>query len=105
SAAAVFIDLDNFKAINDSLGHQAGDELLCAFAARLAAVIRESDALGRLGGDEFVVVAEEQVMSAGPELLAERLLAVLEQPFILSGHEDQPLTVSASIGIAISETG
>jgi diguanylate cyclase (GGDEF)-like protein len=105
SAAAVFIDLDNFKAINDSLGHAVGDELLCAFATRLSAVVRETDALGRLGGDEFVVVTEDQFLSAGPELLAERLLDVLKQPFVLNGRSDRPLTVSASIGIAVGGGG
>ncbi len=98
--AALFIDLDNFKSINDSLGHAAGDELLRAVAARLQGVVRESDALGRLGGDEFVVVADELSLAAGPELIAERLLDALKQPFHLTGHEDTPLTVTASVGVA-----
>ena len=79
--AALFIDLDNFKAINDSLGHAAGDELLHAVAARLTAVVRESDAVGRLGGDEFVVIASELSFASGPELIAERVLEALDQPF------------------------
>ena len=82
--AALFVDLDNFKAINDSLGHGVGDELLCAVAARLEGVIRETDALGRLGGDEFVVVADGLSLAAGPELIAERLLEAFKEPFTLS---------------------
>ena len=81
--AALFIDLDNFKAINDSLGHGAGDELLCAVATRLERLTRETDALGRLGGDEFVVVADGLSLAAGPELIAERLLEAFEEPFVL----------------------
>src|ERR1700683_2759786 len=76
--AALFVDLDNFKGINDSLGHAAGDELLRAVAARLQRVVRDSDALGRLGGDEFVVLAEDLSLAAGPELIAERLLDTLK---------------------------
>jgi diguanylate cyclase (GGDEF)-like protein len=98
--AALFVDLDNFKAINDSLGHNVGDELLCAVAARLDGVIRETDALGRLGGDEFVVVADGLSLAAGPELIAERLLEAFKEPFNLNGAEDTRVFVKASIGIA-----
>ncbi len=102
--AALFIDLDNFKTINDTLGHGAGDELLQAVAARLEGVVRDIDALGRLGGDEFVVVAEGISVEAGPELIAERLLDALQQPFELSStSENTRLTVTASIGIAIGD--
>ncbi len=99
--AALFVDLDNFKGINDSLGHGAGDRLLKGVAARLEAAIRETDALGRLGGDEFVVIAEGMSLAAGPELIAERLLAALAQPFKLS--DATRLTVTASVGIAMGD--
>jgi len=98
--AALFIDLDNFKSINDSLGHSVGDELLRAAAARLEGVVRHVDAVGRLGGDEFVVIAEELSLAAGPELVAERLLDALTQPFKLGDDGKTCLTVTASIGIA-----
>jgi len=100
--AAFFIDLDNFKSINDTLGHAAGDELLRGVAARLDAVVRDVDALGRLGGDEFVVVAGDMSLVAGPELIAERLLDALTEP-IKIGEEQTPVTVTASIGIAAGE--
>jgi diguanylate cyclase (GGDEF)-like protein len=103
--AALFIDLDNFKGINDTLGHGVGDELLCAVSERLKGVVRQADALGRLGGDEFVVIAEEVSLAAGPELVAERLLAALKQPFRLGKEEEVSLTVSASIGIAAGHRG
>ncbi len=102
--AALFIDLDNFKSINDTLGHGAGDELLRAVCARLQIVVRDIDALGRLGGDEFVIVAEGMSLDAGPELIAERLLESLAQPFELSRSEHR-LTVTASIGIATGDRG
>jgi diguanylate cyclase (GGDEF)-like protein len=97
--AAVFIDLDNFKMVNDTFGHAVGDELLQSVAMRLQAVLRETDALGRLGGDEFVVVAEEVPMEAGAGLIAERLAGALKKPFMLAegAHRVQ---VCASIGVA-----
>jgi diguanylate cyclase (GGDEF)-like protein len=101
--SALFVDLDNFKTINDSFGHSVGDELLRAVAARLTAVVRESDAVGRLGGDEFVVITGEFPRESGPELLAERLLEALAQPFKLSGVGETPLKVTASIGIACGQ--
>jgi diguanylate cyclase (GGDEF)-like protein len=100
--AALFIDLDNFKSINDTLGHNAGDELLQAVAARLDGVVRDVDALGRLGGDEFVVVAGDMSLITGPELIAERLLDALKEPVKL-GDEQTPVTVTASIGIATGD--
>ncbi len=100
--AALFIDLDNFKDINDTLGHAAGDELLQAVAARLNGVTRDADALGRLGGDEFVVISEALTLSVGPELIAERLLDALKEPFKL-GEDENRVTVTASIGIAAGD--
>jgi diguanylate cyclase (GGDEF)-like protein len=101
--AALFIDIDNFKGINDTLGHGVGDELLRAVAARLGGVVRHVDALGRLGGDEFVVIAEELSLAAGPELVAERLLDALKHPFKLGADGETRLTVTASVGIAAGQ--
>jgi diguanylate cyclase (GGDEF)-like protein len=101
--AALFIEIDNVKSINDTLGHGAGDELLRAAAERLAAVVHDSDALGRVGGNEFVVIAEELSLATGPEPIAERLLRSLQQPFELLGDQKTRVTVTASIGIAIGE--
>jgi diguanylate cyclase (GGDEF)-like protein len=98
--AALFIDLDGFKEVNDTLGHAIGDRLLQAVTARLAGIMRESDSVGRLGGDEFVVLVDGSTMDAGPELVAERVLSVLRQPFELEGTLCGPLTLTASIGIA-----
>jgi diguanylate cyclase (GGDEF)-like protein len=99
--AALFIDIDNFKTVNDTLGHAAGDQLLQAVAARLDGVVRGSDALGRLGGDEFVVICEELSLEAGPELVAERLIEALKPSFKLGAGEETRVTVSVSIGIAL----
>ena len=100
ASAALFIDLDGFKGVNDTLGHAAGDQLLCAVTDRLALTMRESDSVGRLGGDEFIVLVDGATMDAGPELVAERLLEVLRAPFDLEGLPNGPLTLTASIGIA-----
>jgi diguanylate cyclase (GGDEF)-like protein len=102
--AALFIDLDNFKGINDTLGHTAGDQLLRAVAARLDGVVRGADALGRLGGDEFVVISELPTGDAGPELIAERLLDALKEPFKLGVEEQSRVIMTASIGIAMGES-
>jgi len=101
--AALLINIDNFKAINDTLGHLAGDELLQAVAARLDGVVRDTDALGRLGADEFVVLAEEVSLAAGPELIAERLLGAFGEPFKVAEAPDTDLTVKASLGVAMGE--
>ncbi len=103
SVAALFVDLDNFKAINDTLGHAVGDELLQAVAARLQGVVREVDALGRLGGDEFVVLVGDLAADASPVLVAERLLDALKQPFKLGPEGETTVTIGASIGIALAD--
>ena len=101
-AAALFIDLDGFKNINDTLGHGAGDELLQILAGRLRAAVRGSDTVGRLGGDEFVVLVEDAAGEAGIEAAAQRLLELLGEPFVLAGR-DRPMVITASIGIAVGD--
>ncbi|MFL6698263.1 MAG: diguanylate cyclase domain-containing protein [Vitreoscilla sp.] len=99
SVAVVFIDLDKFKAINDSMGHAAGDELLRQIASRLQGCLRESDLLGRLGGDEFIVVAE--ALHDGPRNaieLTDKLLMQTKRPFLVEG---QSLSMGFSAGIAL----
>lgn len=99
--ALLFVDLDHFKAINDTYGHEVGDKLLCEVANRLRQSVREGDTVARLGGDEFVVMLEE-LADAGPEALdkgvaiGEKILAALNQPFDLGGvqHRNTP-----SIGV------
>jgi diguanylate cyclase (GGDEF)-like protein/PAS domain S-box-containing protein len=102
-AAALFVDLDNFKDINDTLGHEAGDRFLQAVGQRLAGVLRASDTVGRLGGDEFVVLAEGLSVAAGPELVAQRIQDVLREPFRVEGWSGIPLMITASIGIACGD--
>ncbi len=97
--AALYVDVDDFKRVNDTYGHTAGDELLRGVAGRLAAIVRGGDTAGRLGGDEFVVLLEGPTLDAGPELVAERLLQSLRRPYELSG-DSGPLSVTASVGIA-----
>jgi diguanylate cyclase (GGDEF)-like protein len=97
--ASLFIDLDGFKSINDTLGHPIGDELLVGVAKRLAETVRGGDTVGRFGGDEFVVLVEAEPHGIGADIVAERLLDVIRQPF---EHETNrvPITITASVGIA-----
>jgi diguanylate cyclase (GGDEF)-like protein len=101
--ATMFIDVDGFKHINDTFGHSAGDQFLQIIATRLSSVIRETDTVGRLGGDEFVVLAEGETLFAGAELVAERILTVLRQPFELDGALGRPQSCSVSIGVAVGQ--
>jgi diguanylate cyclase (GGDEF)-like protein len=103
--AALYVDLDGFKDVNDTFGHAAGDELLETVAARLSSVARGGDTVGRISGDEFVVLLEGVSMDAGPELVAERVLDVLRQPVALSAAGARPHTMTASIGIAVAQQG
>lgn len=105
TVAALFVDLDNFKDVNDTLGHRAGDELLRSAAERLASTVPGAAALGRLGGDEFVVLLEDLGEVAYAEAVAGRMLDVLREPFRMPGLGDRPLNVTASIGIAAGAGG
>jgi diguanylate cyclase (GGDEF)-like protein/PAS domain S-box-containing protein len=96
--ALLFIDLDRFKQINDSLGHQIGDRLLQVTASRLRGCLREGDVIARLGGDEFVVGLTALMDSSDATLIAGKILETLREPFLVGSHE---LNVSASIGIGI----
>ncbi len=101
--AALLVDLDNFRSVNDTLGQEAGDELLKAVAARFTGVLRASDTVGRPGGDEFAILADGLSLAAGPELLAERLLDAMKEPFRVEGFIDTPISITASIGIATND--
>jgi diguanylate cyclase (GGDEF)-like protein/PAS domain S-box-containing protein len=98
--AVIFLDLDGFKTVNDSLGHDVGDDLLREVAARLATAVRRGDTVGRIGGDEFAVLVEQSDRPLDDAIAtAERILRVLRHPVRLG---DQNVTVSASLGIAAS---
>jgi diguanylate cyclase (GGDEF)-like protein/PAS domain S-box-containing protein len=94
--AVLFIDVDRFKSVNDSLGHHIGDKLLIAVASRIRHAIREEDTLARFGGDEFVVIVEGLRSKATAEVIARKIPAALTAPFDIDGHR---LNVSASIGV------
>lgn len=96
--AVLFLDLDNFKHINDSLGHAVGDKLLQSVASRLTAQVRHSDTVSRLGGDEFVVLVHEDTLAEHAMITAEKILHALAQSHHLAGHE---LHLTASIGIGL----
>jgi len=97
SVAVLFVDLDNFKTVNDSLGHTAGDEVLVATAARLRDVLRPEDTAARLGGDEFAVLIEDVGRGTDATLVAETLVAALRAPVRIA---DRDVFVAASIGVA-----
>lgn len=96
--ALMFLDLDRFKNINDSLGHDSGDQLLTEVAVRLSSCIRSEDTVSRLGGDEFTIILGEINSAEDAAHIAQKLLNTLSEPFTLKGHE---VFVSASIGITI----
>lgn len=96
--AVLFLDLDRFKWVNDTLGHSYGDELLKNVASRLKNCLREGDTLARIGGDEFTIILPEVPNKEDVPMVAKKILATLEQPFILDNRE---INISASIGVAI----
>lgn len=98
SLAILFMDLDHFKEVNDSLGHAVGDLLLKAVAKRLTSLIRVEDTLGRLGGDEFLLVLSPETNKEDAGLVAEKIINALTQPFLI---EEKALTIGVSIGIAL----
>ena len=98
--AVLFIDLDRFKAVNDTLGHAAGDQLLLRIAARFRSLLRPTDTIARHGGDEFVVMCEDLDSPERAIEIAERLLGAVSEPIAIDGHE---IKTSASIGIAVAE--
>jgi len=101
--AVLIVDVDGFKYVNDTFGHAAGDALLQTIAARLSSVVREVDTIGRLGGDEFVLLLDSLTLDAAPEIAAERVLEVVRQPIELDQQPDRPVSISASIGIALGQ--
>ncbi|MEA3055226.1 MAG: hypothetical protein QOD30_658 [Actinomycetota bacterium] len=100
--AVLFIDLDGFKNVNDSLGHATGDHLLVDVAERLRACLRPADTPARLGGDEFAILVEDLASAEEAATVADRVMAAMAAPFLLRGKE---LTIGASIGIAMNAAG
>jgi len=97
--AVIYLDIDRFKLVNDSMGHAAGDELLVAFAARVRELLRETDVLARLGGDEFVILLEDIEDPGYAGVVAERLQQALRKPFSIQGKE---VFAPASFGVVLA---
>ena len=95
--AVLFIDLDDFKVVNDTLGHAAGDALLVAVTGRITNLVRSTDLVARLGGDEFAILTEDEPDLARSRAMAERLIVELRAPYLIA---DRPVVVTSSIGIA-----
>lgn len=93
---ALFLDLDHFKQVNDTLGHAVGDGLLCKVAERLKKTIRRDDVIARVGGDEFAILLADRPLSAAEDVAA-RLIKMISRPFLIDGHQ---LTIGVSIGLA-----
>jgi diguanylate cyclase (GGDEF)-like protein len=100
--AIMFLDLDGFKSVNDSLGHAAGDQFLAAVGKRLCDGVRPGDVVGRLGGDEFAILLDDLLHPDDASRVAERLLEALRVPVVVQGRE---MFVRASIGIALNSSG
>jgi diguanylate cyclase (GGDEF)-like protein/PAS domain S-box-containing protein len=98
--ALLYLDLDKFKQVNDTLGHAAGDELLTSVAARIRQQVRESDTVARVGGDEFTVILPDLVRREEAEAVATKIIAALAAPFRL-GNPKQGANIGTSVGIAI----
>jgi diguanylate cyclase (GGDEF)-like protein len=97
--ALLFLDLDQFKEVNDTLGHPAGDALLCAVAERLRSIVRKTDPIARFGGDEFVILQCCITRQEQAERLARTVVETLSKPFAIDGHE---VVIGASVGIALA---
>ena len=99
TAGVLFVDLDDFKVVNDTMGHGVGDELLVAVAARLAAAVRKSDTAARLGGDEFALLIDDAADPDAVDAFAERIVAAFTEPFTLT---EAKVLATATVGVATS---
>ncbi len=99
SVAVLYVDLDRFKAVNDTFGHPVGDQLLCAAAQRMCSCVRQTDLVARLGGDEFAIIQIGATQPLAATALANRLVQALREPFEIDGHDVQ---VGASVGVALA---